>query len=84
METFWFQTMVGFMIGLGLIFAGQLFLLWSITSAWSDRLTANPASPKTATEDRLAANQFLDQLRSRPERLAEVLATTTALIDPSR
>ena len=83
LATYWRRGLLGFAIGLVLIFAGQSYFLWSVTSAWQDG-ESTVSGGEASVSDRVAVSRLFSELESRPERLAATLATSTLLVDPSR
>lgn len=81
--TFWRYSLILFGLGLIVVFVGQtvlLFIMGEITSPSADSLSSVPPAE---TLDSKLVNDLFAEVKDRPLRSAEILATTTIFVDPS-
>jgi len=81
---FWRRAIVLFIVALILVFIGQIVFMLMMNNV-------SPAVPVDQTtqvikerQERQKVNFLVNELVNRPNRLNEVLAATTFLVDPSR
>jgi len=81
---FWQRAIIIFAVGLVLVFVGQAIILFIVNDSTPTIATDQTSQIIRGRQERQAVNALIDELFSRPNRLNEILATTTVLVDPSR
>lgn len=81
---FWRRAVIIFAVGLILVFAGQTIILFVVNDTTPTTTTDQMSQLIKERQERQKVNTLINELSNRPNRLNEILATTTTLIDPSR
>ena len=82
-STFWRYVVVAFGVGLVFVFVGQTIFLFVMSEVGLDESLSLSEETSSNDLDPQIVSQLIDELTNRPNRLADVLATTTTFVDPS-